>query len=70
MSTVTERNARDELLRPVDFEAEYGVSTGTQKTWRKTGVGPKWFRLGARRVVYRRSEIEAWIAESEKAAAS
>jgi len=60
--------AADDLLRPLDVQNEYRISRSTLATWRKLGQGPAWFKLGARRVVYRRSVIEAWIAAAEKAA--
>ena len=60
--------AADDLLRPLDVQNEYRISRSTLATWRTLGQGPAWFKLGARRVVYRRSVIEAWIAAAEKAA--
>jgi excisionase family DNA binding protein len=42
-----------------------GVPVTTLRYWRHAGSGPASFTLG-RRVVYRRSEIERWIAEQEK----
>jgi predicted DNA-binding transcriptional regulator AlpA len=47
---------------------EYGFNAGTLRYWRSTNQGPASFTLGPRgRVVYRRSEVERWIAEQEKA---
>ena len=43
-----------------------GVPVGTLRYWRHAGTGPASFTLG-RRVVYRRSEVERWIAEQESA---
>lgn len=43
-----------------------GLPVGTLRYWRHSDVGPASFTLG-RRVVYRRSEVESWIAEQEKA---
>jgi hypothetical protein len=42
-----------------------GVPLGTLRYWRHAGIGPASFTLG-RRVVYRRSEVERWIAEQER----
>ncbi|MDQ1736547.1 MAG: hypothetical protein QOH56_2798 [Pseudonocardiales bacterium] len=30
------------------------IPTGTLGQWRSNGVGPKWIRLGARRILYAR----------------
>lgn len=59
---------RDELLRPADIEREFGISVNTLSTWRHRGIGPKAFPCGPRRVAYRRSVVEAWIAEQENSA--
>jgi predicted DNA-binding transcriptional regulator AlpA len=45
---------------------ETGINPGTLRYWRATDQGPASFSLG-RRVVYRRSEIERWITEQERA---
>lgn len=58
--------AIDELLRPADVQAEYGISVGTLKSWRRRKYGPVWFPLGERRVVYRRSAVEKWVAAQER----
>lgn len=58
----------DELLHTKQVEQEYGINAGTLRFWRSTDKGPASFSLGPKgRVVYRRSEIERWIAEQEKA---
>jgi len=47
---------------------EYGFNAGTLRYWRHANQGPASFTLGPRgRVVYRRSEVERWIAEQEQA---
>ncbi len=58
----------DELLHTKQVEQKYGINAGTLRFWRSTDQGPASFSLGPRgRVVYRRSEVEKWIAEQEKA---
>jgi len=36
------------------------VSTATLEKWRTTGRGPRFIRAG-RQVLYRRSDVEAWL---------
>jgi len=58
----------DELLTTKQVEADYGIKAPTLRYWRHASVGPASFTLGPGirgRVVYRRSEIERWIAEQE-----
>lgn len=58
----------DELLHTKQVEKEYGINAGTLRFWRSTDQGPASFTLGPRgRVVYRRSEVERWLAEQEQA---
>lgn len=44
-----------------------GIPEGTIRYWVHVGYGPKSFKLGRRRV-WRRSVVEAWLAEQESAA--
>lgn len=56
----------EELLHAKQVEQDYGINAGTLRFWRCTNQGPASFTLGRRgRVVYRRSEVERWIAEQE-----
>ncbi|MDG5772360.1 helix-turn-helix domain-containing protein [Mycolicibacterium fortuitum] len=43
-----------------------GVPEATLRYWRGADLGPASFKVG-RRVVYRRQELERWIAEREAA---
>jgi hypothetical protein len=49
-----------------------GIPAATLRYWRHADIGPASFTLGGApgrrgRVVYRREEVERWIAEQEKA---
>jgi transposase-like protein len=55
-----------EYLSTAQVANEYALNPGTLRYWRHTDQGPASFALG-KRVVYRRSEIERWIAEQEQA---
>jgi predicted DNA-binding transcriptional regulator AlpA len=37
------------------------VKEGTLRYWRSTDQGPAWFRLGPRKIAYRRSDVERWL---------
>lgn len=54
----------DDLLTVDEIAAELRVPESTFRTWRSLGKGPKSFKLG-RRVVYRRSDVQAWIDRQE-----
>nr|WP_081759494.1 MULTISPECIES: helix-turn-helix domain-containing protein [unclassified Mycobacterium avium complex (MAC)] len=58
----------EELLTAKQVCAEYPFNPGTLRFWRSTNQGPASFTVGPRgRVVYRRSEIERWLADQETA---
>lgn len=47
-----------------------GVATQTLRNWRTQGRGPAGFKVGDRRVMYRREVVEAWLAEQEAGTSS
>lgn len=55
-----------EFMSTGQVSQETGINAGTLRYWRSTNQGPTSFALG-KRVVYRRSEVERWIAEQEAA---
>lgn len=49
--------------------AQYlSVANVTLETWAREGIGPKWFKIGPKRVVYDRADIDAWVEESKVSA--
>lgn len=44
-------------------------SPRTLETWRVRGGGPRFLKVG-RRVAYRRRDLDAWLAERERASTS
>ena len=56
-----------EILTTKQVAQEYGINEGTLRYWRHYDLGPASFALGRKRVVYRRNEIEKWIAAQEAA---
>lgn len=52
----------DDLMMPPEVSTMLRTKTETLKYWRYIGTGPRFARIG-RRVVYRRSEVEAWLEE-------
>lgn len=49
-----------QLLRIEQVAERTGVAVSTLRHWRQANTGPKSARVG-RRVVYRASDVEAWI---------
>lgn len=64
--------ALPDLMTTADVSKETGVPEATLRWWRHSGgeVGPRSFVLGAKRVRYRRDDVEAWVERSYRQAAS
>jgi predicted DNA-binding transcriptional regulator AlpA len=45
------------------------VARGTLRYWRATKRGPRWFRIGDRKIAYARSDVEAWLSQQYDASA-
>lgn len=43
------------------------VPAGTVRYWRYVGKGPKSFKVGGRRVLYAREDVESFVAEARQA---
>lgn len=57
----------DPLLTTAEAAELLHTPVGTLRYWRHQGTGPKGFRLGARLVMYRRSDVLAWLEEQYNA---
>lgn len=55
----------DDLLTTAEVAVITRAPASTVRYWRHIGSGPSSFRLG-KRVVYRRADVHAWIAECER----
>lgn len=55
----------DDLLTVDQVAQLTTIPVGTLRYWRHldNGTGPRSFKLGPRRVAYRRGDVEAWIAQ-------
>ena len=61
-----EQNRDDDLLLLPEVAQITRLTESTLRWLRHQGRGPAGFRLG-RRVVFRRAEVERWIAQHEQA---
>jgi predicted DNA-binding transcriptional regulator AlpA len=59
----------DELLTEAQVATLAGVAARTVASWRQRGMGPRYLRLTAHTLRYRRADVLAWLAEREGRAA-
>ena len=50
-----------EYITEQGLHYRYLIPPRTAQRWRQDGTGPKFIRLGRRRIVYRISDVEAWL---------
>lgn len=60
----------DELLTSKATAQLLGYAPGTLENLRAQGRGPKWMRINGRSIRYRRSDIDAWLADQEHSSPS
>lgn len=56
-----------DLMFTKEVAVETRVPEATLRYWRHLGKGPRSFRLGGKRVAYRRADVEAWLDEQYRA---
>jgi len=49
-----------EALAPRDVSIAYGISEGTLANWRCRKIGPRFYRLGGRKIAYFRDDLDQW----------
>jgi predicted DNA-binding transcriptional regulator AlpA len=59
-------NTEHEILTEREVSDWLGLSEPTLFRHRRDGTGPTFIRLSARRVAYRRSAVEEWLAQRER----
>jgi hypothetical protein len=50
-----------DVVQPSELAAELKVTRQTLADWRYKGIGPAFVKLSARRIVYRRADVAAWL---------
>ena len=54
----------EEYINERNLRPRFGIPERTAQRWRKDGGGPPYVRRGTRRILYRVSDVEHWLAES------
>ena len=47
-------------VSPAEVESMYGISRGTLANFRYRKVGPKYYKVGTRKVLYLVDDVENW----------
>lgn len=53
----------DRILNTNEVSRLTSVPIPTLRWWRHQGMGPRSFKLGPRKVMYKESDVEAWLEE-------
>lgn len=54
-----------DLLDESEASAHLNIAVQTLRNWRWRGIGPRYCKLGARAVRYRRSDLDAFVEAGE-----
>ena len=54
------------MVTPSQFAQEHGITTRTERSWRKLGIGPRYVQISRKVIRYRRQDIEEWQAQRAK----
>jgi predicted DNA-binding transcriptional regulator AlpA len=65
--TTTEVHTVERILNTTEVSQLTRVPVATLRWWRHQGTGPHSFKLGPRKVMYRESDVLAWIDEQYNA---
>lgn len=63
------RVSADYYMTAQEVADEQRLSVETLYHWRKAGTGPRSTKRGSRRIVYKRSDVDAWVTAQEQASA-
>lgn len=55
------RDMYDALMTRQEVAEMTRQAESTLRYWATVGKGPKFFKVGGRRVLYRRSDVQAWL---------
>lgn len=58
----------DQLLTTAEAAEFLNVPIATMRWWRHKGTGPKAFRLGQRKIMYKTSDLTGWVDKQYKTA--
>lgn len=59
-NTLSERR----MLSPAEVEAIFGIPRGSLANLRWAKRGPRYFKVGGRRVLYRFTDVQRWVESS------
>jgi predicted DNA-binding transcriptional regulator AlpA len=57
----------DRILNTTEVSDLTRVPIATLRWWRHQGIGPRSFKLGPRKVMYKQSDVQAWLDEQYNA---
>ncbi len=56
------KSKQEEYLSDISFCQMLEITQRTSRSWRRDGISPPYIRLGLRRILYKKSDVEAWLA--------
>lgn len=67
ISNQTSTDLLESLIFPDYLAQKLGLTERALADWRAKGTGPKFIRLGGRRVAYRPEDVDSWLLSQVRA---
>ena len=58
------KEVKKRAITPKELEAIYGIPRGSQANMRWAKKGPRYYKAGARRVIYMVEDVEEWLSRN------
>ena len=58
------KSEQKEMLTPEDVSERWSISRGTLANWRCRREGPKFFKVGKRKILYRSDDVRRYFESS------
>jgi hypothetical protein len=58
------KEVKKKAITPAELEEIYGIPRGSSANMRWAKKGPKYYKAGARRVIYMVEDVEGWLSRN------
>jgi predicted DNA-binding transcriptional regulator AlpA len=60
------KRSPDDLLTTAQVSKQYAIAVSTLGNWRWKRQGPPFVRIGSKKIVYRRADVDAWLRQQQR----
>jgi predicted DNA-binding transcriptional regulator AlpA len=60
------KRSPEDLLTTLQTAEQYAIKPATLRNWRWKRQGPPFVRVGSKKIVYRRADVDAWLLQQQR----